>query len=307
MAQTPTKPSWDDFRLVKAIAAARGMPGAAAELQISASTVFRRLGQIEEVIGATLFRRYRSGYELTPAGAEIVSLAQRLEAEITTSLHRIAEREVLLAGDLHIVVDETLLQLLTPVFADFLRQFPKIRLDVVTVDSAPDLSVHDANVIIFANGKPPDEMIGRRIARIAWALYGPAAGSGRDGPDHAAEDSKAGMRGPKAKPVPHEVIQTGSDKSAATEAIYRTNTLLGLAEAVERGIGLGRLPCFVGDLRPGLVRLSAPEFDLATDLWLLTCPDLGRSARVRLFVDFVAAEIVRHRPLFEGKGRQNRA
>ena len=32
--------------------------------------------------------------------------------------------------------------------------------------------------------------------------------------------------------------------------VYRTNTVLGLGEAVEAGIGIGHLPCFIADARP---------------------------------------------------------
>ncbi len=35
--------------------------------------------------------------------------------------------------------------------------------------------------------------------------------------------------------------------------------MLGLAEAVESGIGIGPLPCFIADVRPALVRLTPPE------------------------------------------------
>ncbi len=72
----------DDFRLVKAIADARALPAAAVQIGINHSTVFRRLRQIEERLGVTLFERHRSGYALTPAGEEMVELARRL---VTTS------------------------------------------------------------------------------------------------------------------------------------------------------------------------------------------------------------------------------
>jgi hypothetical protein len=52
--------------------------------------------------------------------------------------------------------------------------------------------------------------------------------------------------------------------------------------------------------RPELLRLSAPQPDFAADLWLLTHSDLRQSARVRVFLDFVAAEIGRWRKLIEG-------
>jgi DNA-binding transcriptional LysR family regulator len=48
------------------------------------------------------------------------------------------------------------------------------------------------------------------------------------------------------------------------------------------------------------VRLLPPEPGLAADLWLLTHPDLRRSARVRVFLDFLAEEIATRRKLIEG-------
>ncbi len=85
--------------------------------------------------------------------------------------------------------------------------------------------------------------------------------------------------------------------------VYKINTVLGLAEAVESGIGIGHLPCFIGDVRPTHVRLGPPILGLAVDLWLLTHPDLRQSARVRVFLDYQASEIGRSRPLFEGDWR----
>jgi DNA-binding transcriptional LysR family regulator len=82
--------------------------------------------------------------------------------------------------------------------------------------------------------------------------------------------------------------------------VYKVNSVLGLAQAVEVGIGIGHLPCFIGDTRPGLARLAAPEPDFAADLWLLTHPDLRHSARVRVFLDFLAAELGKQRHLIEG-------
>jgi DNA-binding transcriptional LysR family regulator len=77
--------------------------------------------------------------------------------------------------------------------------------------------------------------------------------------------------------------------------------VLGLTEAVEAGIGVGPLPCFIADDRPGLVRLAPPNPDFATGLWLLTHPDLRQSARVRVFLDFLAGEVAKQRRRLEGE------
>jgi DNA-binding transcriptional LysR family regulator len=49
------------------------------------------------------------------------------------------------------------------------------------------------------------------------------------------------------------------------------------------------------------VRLTPPREEFSAGLWLLTHPDLRQSARVRAFMDFVAAEIVKRRAAIEGR------
>src|SRR3546814_9809793 len=123
MTDALTTISGDDFRLIKAIADARGLPGAAAQTGLNHSTVFRRLGQIETALGSALFERHRSGYAITPAGEEIVALAGRLDADITAVTRKLAGRELQPAGELRVTTNDSLLvHLLTPHFAGFRRQ-----------------------------------------------------------------------------------------------------------------------------------------------------------------------------------------
>ncbi len=77
------KLAWDDFRLIKAIADHDGLTGAAAALSVNHSTVFRRLGQIEELVGLPLFERRKTGYVATVAGAEMAALASRMDEDVT--------------------------------------------------------------------------------------------------------------------------------------------------------------------------------------------------------------------------------
>jgi DNA-binding transcriptional LysR family regulator len=49
--------SWDDFRIVKAIADCGSLVEAAKALRINQSTVFRKLGQIETELDARSFKR----------------------------------------------------------------------------------------------------------------------------------------------------------------------------------------------------------------------------------------------------------
>lgn len=298
--------AWDDFRLIRAIAEKRALPAAAVALGLNHSTVFRRLGQIEDALGLKLFERHRSGYVTTPAGDEMAELAERVDQDITAFARRLAGQEIKPAGELRVTTNDTLLvDLLTPLLAGFLGRCPEIRLDIVLSNQALNLSRRDADVAIRATDSPPESLVGRRAGRIAWCLYG------------RSDDAELRQAALADDLWERHWVSLGDQftslkavrylqKHVAPErVVYRVNTVLGLAEAVEAGIGIGFLPCFIADRRPGLVRLSDPDPELAADLWLLTHPDLRHSPRVRVFLDYMAGELTRIRPLIEGTAKQS--
>lgn len=288
--------AWDDFRLIQAVAETRNLPAAAARLGVNHSTVFRRLRQVEAALGTPLFERHRAGYTLTAAGEEVAALAMRVDQDITDVTRRLAGREPDPTGELRVATSDSLLaHLLLPMLARFRARCPGVRLDLATGNAALNLSRRDADVAIRATDTPPDTLVGRRAARIAWAPYGRAAD------DHPAD------------PAAGAVWVSLADEMAALEAVRfirrhvppervacKVNSVLGLAEAVAAGLGVGHLPCFVGDAMPALRRLGPTEPAMATDLWLLTHPDLRRAPRVRVLLDFLAEEIAARRPWIEG-------
>jgi DNA-binding transcriptional LysR family regulator len=264
--------------------------------------VFRRLGQLEDELGVKLFERHRTGYALTPAGEEMTALATRMEEDVSTFARKLAGQAVSPAGELRVTTNDTLLvHLLTPLFARFCAGCPDIRLDVVLANQALNLSKRDADVAIRATDNPPENLVGRRAATIAWAIYGRAVDFPHSPPPGLADlverpwvalgDNLSMLR----------AARFVRERVSSERIVYKVNTVLGLAEAVEAGIGIGPLPCFIADARPALVRLAPPNPDFATGLWLLTHPDLRQSARVRAFLDFIAVEVAKRRRVIEGE------
>ncbi|GGK35269.1 LysR family transcriptional regulator [Salinarimonas ramus] len=298
---TTSQLAWDDFRLVKTIAEARGLTGAAAALGVNHSTAFRRLGQLESALGVKLFDRHRTGYVLTTAGEEMCAIAERMDEDINGFARKIAGQDIAPAGELRVTTSDSLLvHLLIPIFADFRERYPEIRLDLVLSNQALNLSKRDADVAIRATDSPPETLVGRRLATINWAFYGRRS----DFPDpHVPDlvtlydrdwvslgDNLSGLK----------VAKFVRDHVAPEKVAAKLSTVLGLAEAIEAGIGIGAIPCVIGDPHPGLRRLSDIRPEFSASLWLLTHPDLRRSARVRVFLDFVAGEIGSRRALIEG-------
>ena len=74
-----------------------------------------------------------------------------------------------------------------------------------------------------------------------------------------------------------------------------------MLELALQGVGAALLPCFLGDRSPDLVRVGYPLPELDAGLWTLTHADLRRAARVRAFMDFAAAELMKQRRAIEGE------
>src|SRR5437588_5907020 len=98
--------SWDDFRYVKAIADTRSLGGAAQELSVNHSTVFRRLAQIEKQLGSRLFERSRGGYALTPCGEEMVRLAERMGEDIVSFERQVTGHDLRPSGELRVTTND---------------------------------------------------------------------------------------------------------------------------------------------------------------------------------------------------------
>lgn len=299
-----SKLAWDDFRLIKAIADAGGLTGAAAALNVNHSTVFRRLGQIEEQLGHALFERRKTGYVATSAGEEMTTLASRIDDDVTAFGRRLAGRDLAPSGDLRVTTTDTLyLHVLLPIFAAFRAAHPLIRLDVVMASQTLNLSRRDADVAIRASDSPGETLVGRRLANLNWAVYARADAPATEAESH--EPKLLFKRDWVALGDPLGYVKAARyvrDHVPAERIALRSSAVLGLTEAVEHGVGIGPLPCFIADQRPGLVRLLPPDPDFSTGLWILTHPDIRHAPRVRAFMDFVGGELAKRKAQLEGAG-----
>jgi DNA-binding transcriptional LysR family regulator len=296
--------SWDDFRYVEAIADTGSLVGAAERLGINHSTVFRRLGQIEQQLGSRLFERRRGGYVPTVCGEEMIALAKRMGDKVVSFEHSVRGQDLRPAGELRITTsDVLLLHLLSDILIGFRRAFPEIALEIIVSNQRLNLARHDADIAVRTMYHNPDTLLGSKVARIAWAVFGPDTLAGR-GFDPAIDAerydwvafSDPGALGRAAK----WLRKHAGDK----RIVYRVNTMIGLAEAAASGMGLVLLPCYVGAAIPGLVQLTPALPELERELWLLSRPDRD-AARIRTFVDYCTEGIARRRDVIEGRATRS--
>jgi DNA-binding transcriptional LysR family regulator len=293
---------WDDLRVVLAVSQGGTLAAAAERLHVSHATVFRRLNQIERHLGVRLFERRRNGYTPTAAGAEVTALAGRLEHDIAALERRIAGRDQRSAGTVRITTTDTLLYgPLSAPLAAFRRAHPQIVLEVAASNTLLDLDKGEADVAIRPSRDPPQSMVGRRISAVAMAVYGSrntkAADSGALGRYDWAVPDESLAHTPARRWL--------EEKGLLSRAVYRANSLFALREAARNGVGLTVLPCYLADPDPQLIRVGAPVPELQSELWLLTHPQLRRTARVKTFMDTMARLLQPTVPLFEGRARSD--
>jgi DNA-binding transcriptional LysR family regulator len=305
MAAMSGELSWDEFRLVKAIADSRSLSGAAELLGLNHSTVFRRLTALEKSFGAPLFERSRTGYLATPAGIEMAALAATMASSIVDFERRVAGRDAKPMGDLRVTTVEAIGHHFMPaIMAQFQTLNRGVVIELILSNSALNLSRRDADVAIRLTNDPSETLVGRRICSVRWGIYcrrDHGSGQGSRVIESAPFIGYCESLGPAAA---RRWIEA---QIRPERLVGRVNSIQSMLELATQGFGAALLPCFLGDPRPALVRIGRPPSDIDVGLWILTHPDLRRSARVRAFMDFAGAELARHRRSIEGADVDERA
>jgi DNA-binding transcriptional LysR family regulator len=212
---------------------------------------------------------------------------------------RVSGRDTMLRGTIRFATVDATARKLMPSLHRFMSRYPDVELQLVVSQRLADLSRGEADVVLRATNHPTETYIGRLVARHAFPVYAAPALLARyadarldDYPwvcwGDGMTDSWMEQHVPKAR------------------VVCRTNTALGVEEAVRAGIGVAHLACFGADGDPDFVRVHPPDPALALGLWLLVHRDVRRSARIRVFLDFIAAELAEKRDLIEGRRRGHR-
>ena len=290
---------WNDLHFVLAVCRAGTLSGAAHELGVNHSTVFRRIGAVEEKLGVRLFERLASGYVMTEAGETMLGSGERIENEVLELSRKLVGRDLHLSGVLRVAVpDALLIKVLMHHLAEFSQRYPAIQLELVISNNYLNLTRREADIAVRVTRSPPDTAVGRRLCTMMTTIYGSTEYLARHAED-AIESHAWLMPDENLGHLP--ITKWLGTKYAKAKVKLRCNTLLGLHEATAEGFGVSALPCFLADPDTRLKRITSPPDELTSELWLLTHPDLRRTARVKALMDFLTETLQKEKDLIEGK------
>ncbi|MBV8307910.1 MAG: LysR family transcriptional regulator [Gammaproteobacteria bacterium] len=289
---------WDDVRYFLAVARGGSVRAAAERLGVNHSTVLRRIGQLEERLGAHMFEKLPSGYRLTDAGEEVLEFAHQMEASSHLLETRVFGRDQSVRGLLRVTLAPTLAtHLLMPDLAEFARLHSEIEIEITPAGELANLTNREADVairVVYDRNTLPLNLHGLKGPELFGGVY-------------MSRDLLAAWRAGAPDSLRWIVVSQNGISDWALEGEVRAagapfKTMDGETQiaAVRQGLGMTILPCFVGDADPLLVRAPGTGLHMHGTLWLLTQGETRKTKRVRLFTEFVSRRLAAYAPLLAG-------
>jgi len=286
--------SWDDLKYALAVHRHGGLSGAARSLGVNHSTVSRRLSALEENMGVRLFDRLPSGLKITAYGERAIESAIEIERQILDLSLSIASKDMGLAGPLKVSAPQLIIQVhLAEICAAFTKAYPEIELSIIATSDAVNLHRREADVSIRAVNDPEDTLWGRKIMSQNRMYYG-AESYLRERTDTEAMNCINFMWG--GDEAPSKVLKT----YPKARVVAKFDDMVAVLGAVSAGMGIARMPCFLGDSVSGLQRVDGLASEPYSDIWILTHPDFKKVPRIKTFMRFVGEALKEREELFLG-------
>ena len=179
--------------------------------------------------------------------------------------------------------------LLPPIIRRLRQAAPGIVVDVVAANDIRDLKRREADIAI-RNARPDQpDLIARKVAEDNGTFFATADWIARNGPFAAPGDlARADFIGLEDQAQFIAALQKRG--IAVSEANFRTsaNSHLVHIELARAGLGIGVLPCALGDADPVLHRVLPEDPNFAYPVWLVAHRELHTNRRVRLVFDLIA-------------------
>jgi DNA-binding transcriptional LysR family regulator len=268
----------------------------------STSYISKEITKLEERLGVRLMNRTTRSLNLTPEGEVYVQQCQQLISDAIQAQNLLMGQQLEPSGTLRVSCPASFgIVQMQDLFADFLRSYPKVRLDLDLSNRKVDMIGEGFDVIVRATPKLEDSsLISRRVMTSRAVTFAAPAYLQQYGtplhPEELAHD----------RPNPHQCItysylkqprlwdfvnQYGKPTTVEVSSRISSNSSEMELSLCRQGMGIARMPAFMltGELERGeLVELFSDFRPMAIDIYLIYPSRKHMSSKVRAFIDFVA-------------------
>lgn len=290
-----------DLQLVQRILDCGSISKAARSLGISPSALSRKLARVEQRLGVQLFERTTRRLRATSAGLRYREHADQILNSVAIAEEEIREENLSLRGTLRVTAP-TLFgnEVLAPLIAPFLRQFPEIRLELLLQDAFSDLVRDRIDVAVrLAPELVASELLVRRLCEVDVLLVASPAYLKGAPPLRALADLSRHqclqMHG-VGDPGVWRFDEPDKRHSVPISGAFLSTSPLSIYRAARDGLGIAQLPHYLvsEDLRRGALEQVLPQASLPRrTVFALGPPGRRPPRRVVEFVDYLSGAVER--------------
>jgi DNA-binding transcriptional LysR family regulator len=272
--------NWDDLRIFLSVARHKSLQGAADQLGLDPTTVGRRMARLEQALNCTLIARGRSGQFLTANGNRLFEEASRVEAATEGVRTAIGETS---SGVVRISTSEGFgTAIIAPAVPQLVAKRPKLQLEIVAMPGFLSSAMREVDIAITL-GRPEDARLEiEKLTDYTLGLYATQGYLEKNGrPSTVVELRRHSLIGYIDDLLYANELRYLDDVLPGLKPIISSSSIRAQQEMIARDVGLGILPCFMGETAPELVRLLPKEIAITGTFWLSARRDVLQTARAR--------------------------
>ncbi|MDE1992476.1 MAG: LysR family transcriptional regulator [Rhizobiaceae bacterium] len=287
---------WQDLLHFASLARTGSLSAAARELGVDHATVGRRIAALERALDLRLIDRRPRTSPLTADGRAIATLVAGMEEDVE-AIKRYSKSAVAgLSAAVKVSAPPSIAaHLIAPKAVAFRALHPDITLTIAGVPRRAMLDHGEADIAVRMSRPEGSDLLLRRIGVMRFGLYATAEIAQQPEDDWVFIGYDVALE--------HLTQQTWlRSLLAGRPIVFRAGDVFGQLQAARAGLGVVALPDFIGDAESCLTRLPVTVPPPTRDLWLVTYPDLRRSAAIRAVMDFVSETVAATCPIREADG-----
>ncbi|WDP92573.1 MAG: LysR family transcriptional regulator [Desulfobacter sp.] len=291
--------NWDDLRYFLALHRKKSLNGAAAELNVTHTTVSRRITALEATLETRLFLRTEKGSHLTPAGEKLLPFAEQLENTTMNLEESVAGCNNLISGAIRIGAPDGLGNCyLAARLGKLQSRHSSLAVELVPIPAYYSLSKREIDILITVRKPLRGNVVVRRLARYRLGLFASRAYLESAPPARCKQDLKHHtFVGYIDDLLFDNELNFMDEILPGLNVAFRSSTVMAQLAAVASGAGIGVIPFFMSADRDDLIPVLS-EICIERSYWLQVNPDSRQLARVRTAMDFLVAQVAADKALF---------
>jgi DNA-binding transcriptional LysR family regulator len=222
---------------------------AALELGVGKSVVSKRVAQLEELVGATLFARSTRRIALTPAGEAYAEFARRALSELGAGEERVRALRSELTGRIRLSATVSWGQrVLAAVLPEFLRLHPAIEVELQLLDRMVDVAFERIDIALRWSTTQPQGLVCEPVAVVGWSLVAAPGYLVNNGTPTAPTDlaqHSCLCYWREASDDLWALAQAGHVERVRVHSRYHVDNPEVVAEAAFAGLGIAMLPDYL--------------------------------------------------------------